>query len=401
MIINAVGASFFARANTIITWTKFALPILVAITLLATYFSPANFTEYGGFAPFGARGVMEAVSAGGVVFALIGFRHAIDMAGEAKNPKTTVPLALLLGLLFPAVVYLLIQVAFIGALKPEHLAHGWANIHLAGRLGPIASVAATLGMSWLMASIYGAVVVAPIGGGLVATGSTSRLAYALSKNQFLPKWLEVLSKSHVPVRALWVNVVLGMVLLASLPFKGILTVNSAAITLSFVAGPLAVVALRKQMPHAKRSFKLPLLRTQALLGFVVATLIVYWSGWKTNVVLFGIIVFAVVFVGIKRLVFDKHPFKSLDRREAIWLAPYIATIMVVSYLGNFGGGRGILPVWWDVAVLSVLTCANFWLADWCRLSEEQARIYRHRHIDPEVVPHSDRHGPRPDLDEPG
>lgn len=161
-----------------------------------------------------------------------------------------------------------------------------------------------------------------------------------------------------------------------------------------------MIALRKQMPHSERAFKLPLLRTQALLGFVVATLIVYWSGWKTNIVLFGIIAFAVVFVAIKRLVIDKHPFKSLDRREAIWLVPYIATIMVVSFLGNFGGGRGILPVWWDVGVLSVLTCANFWLADWCRLSDDQARTYRHRHINPNVVPHSERPGRLSDVEEP-
>ena len=74
--------------------------------------------------------------------------------------------------------------------------------------------------------------------------------------------------------------------------------------------------------------------------------------------------------------------------------------MIVSYLGNFGGGLGVLPVWWDVGILAVVSAANFWLADWCRLSFEKAQEYRHRYLNPDVVPPSNK-PLRYDLDEPG
>ena len=67
----------------------------------------------------------------------------------------------------------------------------------------------------------------------------------------------------------------------------------------------------------------------------------------------------------------------IEWASAWWLFPYLVGLSVVSYLGDFGsggilggvgpfkdvlvGGRGVIPLWWDMACLAVLS-----LADLCR-----------------------------------
>ena len=381
VVVNALGAAAFARANTTITWLKLAIPIVVAIALVTVRFEPGNFHSHGGFAPYGLVGILAAVTNGGVVFALIGFRHAIDMAGEARNPRVAVPMALIIGLLIPTGLYILIQVAFLGALQPSDLGGGWKAIHFESRLGPLASVSMALGLTWIAAAIYGGAILGPLGGGLVATGSNGRLGYALARNHFIPGWFEKLSGRSIPLRMLLLNVVIGMALLMVLPFRGIVSVNSAAITLSFTAGPLAVYALRKQLPDAERSFRLRAMPLQAVLGFVIASYIIYWSGWETNKLLLLVIFIAGLFLAIKRLVIDKRPFRSL---EAIWLVPFVITTLLISYLGNFGGGLGIIPFGWDLAILAVAGVINFSIAVWCRLPNDKAAEYRNRYRNPDI-----------------
>ncbi len=382
VFINALGAQVFAKTNNIITVLKFFIPTFIAIVFIVSYFEPHNFDnpQIGGFSPYGIHGVLTAVSTGGIIFSLIGFRHAIDMAGEAKNPKVTIPIALMLGLIIPLGIYFLLQVSFIGVLTPDDLKNGWGNIHENNNFGPLAAVSAALGLHWLMAAIYGGVIVGPMGGALVATGSSSRLVFALARNKFIPRLFEKLSNMSVPVNALVLNFFVGLILLYTLPFKEIIAVNSAAITLSFTAGPLGVYALRKQLPDIDRGFKIPAMQTLTILAFIVATLIIYWSGWKTNLVLLSIIAFSIIFLLFKRVLLDKKKISSLDIREALWIPPYIALFMTISYFGNFGGGNESIPFGIDILILSIGSTGVFFIAAWCRLSNKKARILRERHM---------------------
>lgn len=381
VVINAFGASIFARANAGITWLKLLIPIIVGVAVVATKFDASNFTAGGGFAPMGAKGVFAGVSTGGIIFALIGFRHAIDMAGEVKRPQVVLPVALVLGLLVCAGIYVLLQVAFIGAIDPALVEDGWDKLAFPDRLGPMAAVAGALGIGWVSATLYTGAVAAPFGGGLVAMGSMARLGYALSRNGFFPKWMAYLSRRGVPLRALLVNWFFGMVVVVFIPFRESVAINAAAITLSFCGGPLALYALRKQMPDAPRPLRLPAAPVFAGAGFLVATLIVYWSGWETTWRLGVIMAVGLALFAIKMLANRKH-LRHLDLREALWLAPYAAGIGLISYFGDFPGGRGLLAFPWDVTAALALSVGVLVLAIWCRLPNETAAAYRERYMTP-------------------
>ncbi len=82
-VINAIGVKFFTYVNSTLTWAKIAIPLIIAGAFVAARFEPSNFVSEG-FAPFGVKGVLAAVSSGGIIFSYIGFRHAVDMAGEVS-----------------------------------------------------------------------------------------------------------------------------------------------------------------------------------------------------------------------------------------------------------------------------------------------------------------------------
>lgn len=378
VIVNSFGVKFFARANTGLTWIKLGVPLVVGGAIMAKSLRLENFTDFGGFLPYGFEGVFAGVSTGGVIFALIGFRHAIDMAGEVKNPRVTIPIGLTLSVVICVGVYMLLQFAFIGSTPPDQLAKGWGNLTFPGHLGPIAAVALAVGIGWANVVLYAGAVLAPLGGGLVATGSNARLGYALGQNGFFPSWFQGLSERGVPLRALVFNFVFGAVVFLWVPFKESVALNGAAITLSFAAGPIALLALRYQLASAERIFRLPWANLAAPLAFAISTLIVYWSGWETNLRLFGAILVGLLIFGL-RVALGQIRADQLDLREGLWLAPYLVGAGIFSYLGSFDGGTGVIGIPWDEILVSIFAVCILRLAVWCRLPDEKAELYRSRY----------------------
>jgi amino acid transporter len=64
---------------------------------------------------------------GGVVFALQGFEQAVQLAGEARNPKRDVSARDSHRDGDGALLYSLLQVAMIGGLDPRKPHHGWSQ----------------------------------------------------------------------------------------------------------------------------------------------------------------------------------------------------------------------------------------------------------------------------------
>lgn len=356
VVINALGVAWLNKANAIITTVKVLLPLIIVTTFLTTDFHTENFTSGGGFAPYGFEGILSAVSLGGVVFAFLGFRHIIDLAGEARRPHFNVPSALFLTVLACFVIYVLLQVAFTGGVPQSAIENGWDKMQFPHHLGPLAGIATVIGASWLIALIYGGAVLGPFGSGLIATGSNARLGMALAKNGFFPAILERLSGTGVPFNALVLGFVAGLCFL-TLSLSEVVALNSSAIVLSLCIGPLAMIAMRRQLPNRRRPIRLPFAHILAPVGFIIATLIIYWSGWATIWRLdLGLVAGLLIFAVKLRIEPLDRPVRLMGAR---WLLVYLVGLNAVSYLGNFGGGTGLLPFGWDMAVLAVIALVSF------------------------------------------
>ena len=124
--INFLAMRLFNLVNSGITWWKVAIPVLAIIVLL-TQFHSSNFSSGGGFIPTGVtwQKIFAAIPGAGIVFAYLGFEQADQLAGEIKNPQRNLPRAIMLAVGIGIAIYVLLQVAFIGAMDPKVLtAHG-------------------------------------------------------------------------------------------------------------------------------------------------------------------------------------------------------------------------------------------------------------------------------------
>ena len=152
--VNAMGVRWLAKANMPITAWKLAIPVLAIVALKLTRFHAANFTAAGGFMPFGFHGVFSALATGGVIFAYQGFEQAVQVGGESANPRRNIPIAVIGAMLMGVVIYILLQVAFLGALDPSNLQHGWSKLAFNGLVGPFAGLATAVGLGWLAVLLY-------------------------------------------------------------------------------------------------------------------------------------------------------------------------------------------------------------------------------------------------------
>ena len=122
--MNLAGAHFMAESNSIVVIWKTAVPLLAIIVIASMSFHWGNFhSAQGGFMPYGIHGVFAALPLG-VVFALQGFEQAVQLAGEARDPKKDISRAIIVAMAIGATIYILLQFVFIAAVNPVDIAQG-------------------------------------------------------------------------------------------------------------------------------------------------------------------------------------------------------------------------------------------------------------------------------------
>lgn len=374
VMLNQLGVKALARANTPLAVWKLAIPILTIFVFLAVRFEPANFTQHGGFAPFGMAGILGAVTSGGAILAFLGFRATIELAGEARRPERTVPLTIFAAMSTTVIIYILLSVVFVGALSADQLTNGWSGLSDKTGAGPFAQMALALGLSWFALMLFVDAGVSPGGTALVTTGIAARLNRAMAQNGHAPERLKRLNHHGVPGPALWVNFVVGMILL--LPFPGwqaMMTLVSSSLVLSLGLGSLSLIALRAQVPDAERRYRLPKGVAVASLAFVLANCVVYWGGWNAVRLVVPFALVGLLALPLLARQFGGVHLKPAEYRALLWMLPWLLGLLAVSHFGNYGGGTGALPAGVDLLVLVMVSAAVLVIAHKERLPAELAR----------------------------
>ncbi len=361
-VINFLGVRQFARANNAIVWWKLAIIMVVVVAFFATAFHGAHFTAFGGFAPLGTVGIFTSIPTAGIVFSYLGFRQGIELAGESTNPKRNVPIAVVGSVLITMVIYVLLQVAFIGALPDSALAHGWQNLNLQNEFGPLASVAATLGLGWLAFLLYVDAFVSPADTGLIYTTATARMSYGMARNGNAPGIFARVNAHGVPWASVALTFVVGLIFF--LPFPGwqkLVGFITSATVLSFGAGSLVMGAMRRELPQQERPFRLPGGDVIPFLALFSSNMIVYWSGWETDSKLFLAVLLGYVVLGAQYVFDKKKTLPALSFRSGFWVLPWFAGLAIISYLGSYGGGLSLITFGWAIPLMCAITIFVYWL----------------------------------------
>src|SRR5215213_5039268 len=152
-VVNLLGVGSLAKSNNTIMIWKITIPFLTILVLIAVAFNPSNFTAAEGFNPAGFTGILSALGLG-IIFSYQGFEQAIQLGGETRNPGRNIPLAVIGSMLIGLVLYIALQVVFVGALHPAELKNGWANLSFPQDAGPFAGLATAAGLGWLATLLY-------------------------------------------------------------------------------------------------------------------------------------------------------------------------------------------------------------------------------------------------------
>lgn len=359
---NLAGARFLSESNTWVVVWKTIVPILAIVVVASYQFEPGNFTAGGGFMPHGMHGVFAALT-GGVVFALQGFEQAVQLAGEAKNPKRDLSRAILTAMAIGATLYIALQIFLLGAFNPKDVANNWdAPLGNVSDFGAWYTVAVTLGIGWLAKVLLIDAVISPAGTGVVYVGTTARLSYALGEEREMPGVLASTNAAGTPVFSIILGAVIGCVALGPFPsWQALVGAVTGATAVMYAIAPLALASLQRSDPARPRSYRVPLPGIVLPAAFVSANLIIYWDGLKTNVILVGAMLLGLALFAIGAVRGKTNGLAASV--QAQWIVPWMVGHLVIGYLGSYGEwSKGILPDWIDIVIVIAFSLAIWTMA---------------------------------------
>jgi amino acid transporter len=360
-LLNYFGVKLYVRFNSALTPFKIIVPFLTAVAILIVGFHPQNFAigAHPGGPPIAPSTVLAAAATSGIIFSLNGFQTPINLAGDAKDPGKSLPLAVFGSLLIAVVLYVTLQVAFVGGTPQKMLGQGWGKISFSS---PFAELATAVNLNWLAMILYVDAFVSPTGTGATYTASTARIVGAVQRSGALPKRLgQTDERSGAPRPAMWLNLLVGFAFLVSFPgWSALAAVISVACILSYLAGPVGVATLRRTAPDLERPFRLPAMRVFTGTAFVFATLLLYWAKWPTTG---EVIIIILISTPLYLWAEVKHRWRDWRRqlKGAAWLLAYMPAMALVSLVGSREfGGLGLIPFGPDL-VVAALAGLGFYL----------------------------------------
>ncbi len=379
--INIFSLRWLLRCNNLLTVMKIAIPLILGFFILWRFFSfrqmiyPADSV----FLPYGWHGVLAALATGGVVFAFNGFKQACELAGEARNPHRSLPIAIIGSILICLLIYVILQLAFYASITPDNLKISWHQLFLPGKSSPLAALLKQDNLTVLLPLLYVGAIVGPLAAALMYGSSASRALYGMSKNNHVPLIFSQLTTQGNPLYAIILNFILGVLMFAPLPgWDKMVTFLTSLMAVTYVISPVCLLALRQQMPQQHRPLRLPAASAWATFAFYLCTLLIYWSGWQTISKLAIALLLGLGVLFIHRAFLPDKKSLPLHFSASVWVWPYFAGISLISYLGNFSGGLAVIPFGWDFAVIAIFCILIMWLAMKFKLPAEVTRDYIHR-----------------------
>jgi APA family basic amino acid/polyamine antiporter len=238
------GASESAKANAVMVLIKLSVLILFIAVGLQGWDSD-NLSD---FSPFGLDGVTSA--AGIIFFSYIGL-DAVSTAGEeVKNPRRTMPLAIIIALITVTTIYIAVAVVAVAAQPMEQFE------------GQEAGLAAILedvtGASWPSTVLAAGAVISIFSVTLVSIYGQTRILFAMGRDGMIPSiFRKVNPRTLTPVPTTIIVACIVSLLAAVLPIDFLAEMTSIGTLVAFLVVSIGVMVLRRTAPDLKRGFKVP------------------------------------------------------------------------------------------------------------------------------------------------
>ena len=271
-IIHSLGIKVGEIFNNILAVVKIlGIIILVAI---GVYFSTQIIGESVETTPIEPSSTSIwtgiALSMIPILWSFGGFQHATFLAGEARNPKKSVPKAMVIGILVVTLLYVFVNYTFIELLGIDQLSSSKKPAFDA------VSSFSTTGGFWISLLI----VVSTFGSAFIFTMSAPRIYYAMAKDEVFFKFLAVRHKKFdTPANAIILQSAWSIVLVLFWgTFNDLINYVTFLEWIFLLMAGLAVFKFRSVIAKEKYVFRvpfypvLPIIFGAAVVGFLVVVL---------------------------------------------------------------------------------------------------------------------------------
>ncbi len=239
------GASESAKVNAVMVLIKIGVLVLFIIIGLQGW----NSDNLSPFAPFGLTGITSA--AGIIFFSYIGL-DAVSTAGEeVKDPRRTMPLAILISLVTVTGLYILVTLVAVAA-QPYKEFEGQ-------QAGLSAILEKVTGSTWPATVLAAGAVVSIFSVTLVVLYGQTRILFAMSRDGMLPELFhKVNRRTLTPVPNTLIVAVVIALLAGLIPIDFLAEMTSIGTLVAFLVVSIGVMVLRRTHPELPRGFKVPL-----------------------------------------------------------------------------------------------------------------------------------------------
>ncbi|ASK79047.1 amino acid transporter [Paraphotobacterium marinum] len=242
LFINFYGIKLLAKVNNIVMALKIFTPLFAIVVLLIVHFDKTNFSLASN-SMFHATSAIGAIVGAGLIYSFNGFQTVVAFASEVENPKKNVPKSIIYSIGIVLVVYMLLQLSFMGAVPKDSLQSGWAalNFH-----SPLLDLALLLGINFLAMLLLADSVVSPSGTGYTYLGAASRMMYAMAKEGQMPGWIAKLCPVYnFSKRSMVINFLLAAVfLLNAKSWASLMVIVTGYHIIGYMAAPVSMTALK-------------------------------------------------------------------------------------------------------------------------------------------------------------
>lgn len=291
-LVNFIGIKESSWTNTVFTIIE-ASGLILIIVIGFTFDSPQEVEYFD--SPTGFTGIILAFLL--IFFAFIGFEDMANVAEEVKNPKKTLPRAIVLSVFITGVIYILVSVASIRVVN-------WHD--LGTSIAPLADIATTALGEKGHALLSGIALFATTNTVLIILVAGARIFYGMAKEKSLPGFFGLV---HSHTKTPWIAVI--GIFIASILFTLIgdiavvakITVFATLIT--FAMMNLSVIVLRYTEPIIERPYKIPLnigkFPILPLFGLAITTFMLFQ--FEIDVLMVGLII---IIIGTILYIFYKN-----------------------------------------------------------------------------------------------
>ena len=285
-LINIYGIKRAIQAINVFTFLKI-IPLLLIIMLGVQFVTPEGFlpSDLPKFDDLGSTILL-------VMYAFVGFEAVLVTAGETKNPRKTLPRALVTMVLIITVFYFAIQMVYV-SVNPT----GSDNSPLielgVSILGPVG------GIVLILTAIFS--IVGNITGTMI---SSPRLTLGMAEEESLPPWFgEIHKKYKTPINSIIFKAVFVYILAVSGTFIYLAIASALTRMIAYVVciASLPIINKRANEETRKQAFKLPGGYFIPLMGLIVCIGAIFQASLNSWLYMFGFIAFGSLFYAANKI----------------------------------------------------------------------------------------------------